>query len=127
MSQITVIVATISKTECTPWKEKALRFQHEWNYNFTGMYQVYLKLMQKQLDKSLWWTGKLLKDNKKNLRVIYKEKTLRKTKMTKKGIGIPQKKQTDRKRAKVVPANAAEMLCGVSCSSSQDHFAGIEN
>lgn len=84
--------------------------------------------MQKQLDKSLWWTGKLLEDNnKKNIRVIYKEKTLRKTKMTKKGIGIPQKKQADRKWAKVVPANAAEMLCGVSCSFSQDHLAGIEN
>lgn len=47
--------------------------------------------------------------------------------MTKKGVVIPQKKQANRKGAKVVPPNAAEMLCGVSCSFSQDRLVGIEN
>lgn len=53
----------------------------------------------------------MLEDNyKENIRVISKNKTLRKTKMTKKGVGIPQKKQADTKRAKVAPANATEIL-----------------
>lgn len=47
--------------------------------------------------------------------------------MTKKGVGTPQKKQANTERAKVVPANAAEMLCGVSCGFLQDHLVGIEN
>lgn len=88
--------------------------------------QVLLVLVK--LEKKSWWTGKLLEDNyKKNVEVIPKNKTLRKTKMTKKGVGSPQKKQADRKRGKVVSANAAEMLCGVSCSFSQDHSVGTEN
>lgn len=47
--------------------------------------------------------------------------------MTKKGVGTPQKKQANTERAKAVPANAAEMLCGVSCGFLQDHLVGIEN
>lgn len=94
------------------------------------MYQAYIKFVQNQLYNCFWWTGKLLKDKgnyKKNIRAISKNKTLSKTKMTKKGVGISQKKQANTKRAKVVPANAAEMLCGVSCGFSQDHLVGIEN
>lgn len=43
MTQITVMAASIRKTECTPLQEKVLHFQHERNYNFTGLLKVYVE------------------------------------------------------------------------------------
>lgn len=83
--------------------------------------------MQKQLFHCPCWIGKTPEGKanyKKNSRAASKNKTIRKTATTTtKSVGIPQKKQANTKRAKVVPAHAAGTLCGVSQGFSQRPFS----
>lgn len=99
--------------------------------HFTGMYQAYLKLMQKQLYKSFWWTGKQLEDNyKENITVISKNKTLRKTKMTKKGEGIPKTKEKKIRQIQKEPRLFLQMqqkFSVVLAVVGIDRLVGIEN